>query len=150
VTDDGLSTSRRSPGKAKVEPNTIDETEGARPASGEAERNILNRQKAPAKTADEFLEPSIENSKPAPTPKNKPAELDLDIESKNPGEAKLGRPAPSVNLDAKIAWSTEPQRTRLPFHAKLAKASVARRTPSLESDWTPIVAKPSGTQLAKK
>lgn len=154
VTDDGLGTSPRSRGKAPAEPKTIDEDQGTRPASGEEERTILNRQKAPPKT--DVFQPPVENNQnnnpePPETDKNKkPNELDLDFDGKNPGEAQILKPVPALNLDAKIAWRTEPQRARVPFHAKLAKASVTRRIPGAAADWTPVVAKAVGTQVAKK
>ncbi|MBC7817196.1 MAG: hypothetical protein IAG10_09940 [Planctomycetaceae bacterium] len=145
ATDDGLGTSGRSRGKAKTDVDAIEET---RPASGELEPTILNKKKAPAKTPEDGFEPPLENNKPAEI--NKPEELELQIEKKIPDEAQLQLPLPKRNLDAKIAWRTEPQRTRALFHAKLAKASVTRRTTGADSDWTPVVAKVTGTQFVKK
>jgi hypothetical protein len=66
------------------------------------------------------------------------------------GDSVIRLPLPRVNLDAKIAWQAEPQRTRVPLHAKFAKASVTRRTPGVDSDWTPVIARKTGTQVVKK
>lgn len=146
VTDDGLGTSPRSRGKANA--TAGDAAEGTRPASAEEEPTIQKRNKTPAKIADPDFEPPLETIKPKEI--KKPNELELDDDKKAPGEAKSLLPLPTLNLDAKIAWRTEPQRGRVPFHAKLAKASVTRRTPGANSDWTPVVAKATGTQVAKK
>ncbi len=148
VTDDGLGTSPRSRGKAAT--STDDAVEGTRPASGEEEPTILKRNKTPAKIADPDFEAPLETIKPKEIKKPNELELDLDGDKKAPGEAKSLLPLPTLNLDAKIAWRTEPERTRVPFHAKLAKASVTRRTTGANSDWTPVVAKVTGNQVAKK
>lgn len=148
VTDDGLGTSPRSRGKTKA--GAGDAVEGTRPASGEEEPTILKRNKTPAKIADPDFESPLENVKPKEIKKSNELELELDSEKKAPGEAKSLLPLPTLNLDAKIAWRTEPQRVRVPFHAKLAKASVTRRTTGTNSDWTPVMAKVTGTQVAKK
>ncbi len=148
VTDDGLGTSPRSRGKAST---VADEpVEGTRPASGEDEPTIQKRNKTPAKIADPDFEPPLETIKSKEIKKPNELELDLDSDKKAPGEAKNLRPLPTLNLDAKIAWRTEPQRERVPFHAKLARASVTRRVPGGSSDWTPVVAKVPGTHVAKK
>jgi hypothetical protein len=106
--------------------------------------------KTPAKPDDSAFEAPIENIKPKESKKANELELEFDSDKKAPGEAKSLPPVPTLNLDAKIAWRTESQRTRVPFHAKLAKASVTRSTPGANSDWTPVVAKVTGTQVAKK
>lgn len=131
-TDDGLDTSIRKRGKAETG-ETFDGVN--RPASGEVGPKILK--KTPAKATDVFETP-LENDKP------------LDDAKKTEGEATLRLPLPKVNLDGKIAWRTEPQRTRVPFHANAAKASVTRRAVGVDSDWTPVIAKSTATQLAKK
>ena len=148
VTDDGLGTSPRSRGKANA--GAGDAVEGTRPASGEEEPTILKRNKTPAKIADPDFQQPLENIKPKESKKPNELELELDSEKKASDEAQILRPLPTQDLDAKIAWRTEPQRTRVPFHAKLAKASVTRRTPGANSDWTPVVAKVTGTQFVKK
>jgi hypothetical protein len=148
VTDDGLGTSPRSRGKANVGADVpVDES---RPIIGEEEQTILKRNKTPAKIADPDFESPLENTKPKEIKKPNELELEFDGDKKAPGEAINLRPLPTLNLDAKIAWRTEPQRERVPFHAKLAKASVTRRVPGASSDWTPVVAKVTGTQVAKK
>lgn len=69
----------------------------------------------------------------------------------NKSEATIQRrPRPSLNLDNKIARHVEPQRTRLSLQVKVVSAQVARRVPTIHSDWTPVDSKPVGTQLAKK
>ena len=148
VTDDGVSASPRSRGKANA--GAGDAVEGTRPASEEEEPTILKRNKTPAKIADPDFQPPLENIKPKESKKPNELELELDSEKKASDEAQILRPLPALDLDAKIAWRTEPQRTRVPFHAKLAKASVTRRTPGANSDWTPVVAKVNGTQFVKK
>lgn len=150
ATDDGLDTSVRSRAKVKVDAGASDADEGTRPASGEVEQpTILNRKKAPAtKTTDDGFETPLENIPPKEIKKPNELELEFDTEKKTSDEARIRRP--QVDLEAKIAWRTESQRTRVPFHAKLAKASVTRRTLNLNSDWTPVVAKVTGNQIAKK
>ncbi|MFM9963020.1 MAG: hypothetical protein ACKV2Q_17565 [Planctomycetaceae bacterium] len=149
-TDDGLGTSGRSRGKPRVEPdaNNAEEETGTRPASNEEEPIILKRNKVPAKITEPEFEPPVENNKPKEVKQPNDLELEFDGEKKSPGEARLRQPG--VNLDAKIAWRTEPQRARVPFHAKVARASVTRLAPSADSDWTPVAAKVTGTQVAKK
>ncbi len=148
VTEDGLGTSPRLRGKANADAG--DAVGGTRPASGDEEPTIQKRNKTPAKIAEPDFEPPLENIKPKEIKKPNELELELDSEKKAPGEAKSLLPLPTLNLDAKIAWRTEPQRARVPFHAKLAKASVTRRTTGTDSDWTPVVAKVTGTHVAKK
>ena len=129
--------------------------EANRPAPTEEELIIVKPKKAPAKPVVEDLDLDHQ-TEPAPA---KPAEKDefqLPKDSNKPaGDAtefktdsttRLLKP----NLDAKITWRAEPLPTRVPLHAKLAKASVTRRAPGLDSDWTPVVAKPVGTQLVRK
>ena len=81
-------------------------------------------------------------------------EFEKPIQFKNKkeesGEAKIRLPLPTMNLDTKIAWRAESPRTRVPFHAKVAMASVARRVPSLDADRTSVVALQNGPQLVKK
>ncbi len=148
VTEDGLGTSPRLRGKSNA--GAGDAVEGTRPTSAEEEPTIQKRNKTPAKIADPDFEPPLENVKPKEIKKPNKLELELDSEKKAPGEAKILLPLPTLNLDAKIAWRTDPQRERVPFHAKLAKASVTRRGTGTNSDWTPVVAKVTGTQFVKK
>ena len=151
ATDTGLGTSGRLRGKPKLD---VDAVEGAVPASGEIEPTILKKKIAPAKLPEEEFEAPVESNKPIELKKSpkveKVDELDFEFEKKATEGAQLQRPHTGVNLDAKIAWRNEPQRSRVPFHAKLAKATVTRRTIGTDSDWTPIVAKVTGTQFVKK
>lgn len=147
---DGLDSGTRTRGPRPAD-GVGNEVEVNRPASDE--QTILKPKKAPTKTPDDF------DSQPEPTPakptdkkfeppldNNKPASDATDGNS----AATIRLPLPALNLDAKIAWRAEPQRTRVPFHAKIAKASVIRRAPGLDSDWTPVVARSTGTQLVRK
>lgn len=146
--DDGLGTSGRSRG-LRVD-DGLDNTQEslkpiekpakpAKPANnnateGNSDSVIPSRSKAPAKDAfeDEFEKP-LENNKDGN------------------GEAQIRLPLPKINLDDKIVWQTEATHTRIPFHAKVARATVARRGTSTEAEWTPVVAKaPRGPQLVKK
>ncbi len=151
ATDAGLGTSGRIRGKAKLDADAV---EGTVPVSGEIEPTILKKKTAPAKLPEEDFEPPLENNKSIELKKapkvEKLDELELELDKKASEGAQIQRPHPGVNLDAKIAWRTEPQRSRVPFHAKLAKVSVTRRTLGTDSDWTPIVAKVTGTQFVKK
>lgn len=137
TTDDGLGAGSRIRSKPIVEEGDGDAVEVKRPAGNNPEPTILNRKKAPAKTTDDLFEQPFENDKPTDGAKEKS------------GEAKLHRPLPKVNLDDKIAWRIAPQHTRVMLHAKLAKASVTRRVPTVDSDWTPVVARVIGTQVVK-
>ena len=117
---------------------------------GNDEPTILKK-KAPTKPAiDEF--DSQPESAPTKPKFEEPLENGTPAKEATEGnkETLIRRRLPTLNLDAKIAWQAEPQRTRVPFHAKLAKASVTRRVPSLNSEWTPVVAKSTATQLVSK
>ena len=148
ISADGLDTGTRSRG-TRTNEAVGNEVEVNRPATTTDELTIPKK-KAPTKSAiDEF------ESQPQPTPakpEDKKFEEPLENNSSTEGnkETTIRRRQPTLNLDAKIAWQAEPQRTRVPFHAKLAKASVTRRVPSIDSNWTPVVAKSTGTQLVRK
>ena len=113
------------------------------------------RKPTPTQLGDETV---IEKIKKVPTPsdigegdQDQSPEKSLELDNKSDGAAKIQLPLPNVNLDDKIAWRAEAPRTRIPFYTKTAKVSVARRIPSVNNnDWTPIAAKPNGTQLVKK
>ena len=148
---DGLDTGIRSRGTRATE-GAGNEVEVNRPAPTNEEPIILKK-KAPTKSAiDEF------ESQPEPAPAKPEKKFEQPLENNNPAndatdgnkETTIRRRMPTLNLDAKITWQAEPQRTRVPFHAKLAKASVTRRVPNIDSDWTPVVAKSTGTQLVRK
>lgn len=145
---DGFDTGIRSRGTRTTE-GAGTEIETNRPTTTNEEPTILKKT-APTKSASDEFESQLE---PVPA---KPEEKKFEepLENKNPTdgnkETTIRRRQPTLSLDAKITWHAEPQRTRVPFHAKLAKASVARRVPSLDSDWTPVVAKSTGTQLVRK
>lgn len=135
---DGLGTGTRSRGTRAAD------------EAGNDEPTILKK-KAPTKSAiDEFdSQPEAAPAKPKfeqPLENGKPAKDGTEGNE----ETLIRRRTPTLNLDAKIAWQAEPQRTRVPFHAKFAKASVTRRVPSLDSEWTPVVAKAASTQLVSK
>lgn len=135
---DGLGTGTRSRGTRANEEVGNDES-------------WILKKKAPTKSAiDEFG--SQPESAPAKPKFEQPLENGAPAKEATDGnkETLIRRRPPTLNLDAKIAWQAEPQRTRVPFHAKLAKASVTRRVPSLDSEWTPVVAKPTATQLVRK
>ncbi len=113
------------------------------------------RKPTPTQLGDETV---IEKIKKVPAPsdigegdQDQSPEKSLELDNKSDGAAKIQLPLPNVNLDDKIAWRAEAPRTRIPFYTKTAKVSVARRIPSVNNnDWTPIAAKPNGTQLVKK
>lgn len=145
---DGLDTGTRSRG-SRTNEAVGNEVEVNRPATTNDEPTIPKK-KAPTKSAIDEFESQLE---PVPA---KPEEKKFEepLENKNPTdgnkETTIRRRQPTLNLDAKIAWQAEPQRTRVPFHAKLAKASVTRRVPNTDSNWTPVVAKATGTHLVSK
>ena len=140
-TSDGLEPRVRTPGP-RTDDALEDQTNETRkpvPPPKEIEETVIPKvQKAPIATDD--LEGDGEVTPPNTTEPNK----------KSDGEAKIQLPLPQLNFDDKIAWRAEAPRTRVSFHAKTAKVSVARRVPSFNSDWTPVVAKPKSTQLVKK
>lgn len=144
---DGLGTGTRSRG-TRVNEDAGSEIEVNRPAPTNEESTILKK-KAPTKSVTDELESQPEAAPAKPETK---FEQPLENNGATDGnkETTIRRRVPTLNLDAKIAWQAEPQRTRVPFHAKLAKASVTRRVPNIDSDWTPVVAKSTGTQLVRK
>lgn len=150
---DGLGTGTRSRG-TRADEGAGSETEVNRPATPNDEPTILKPKKAPTTTTGDLFD----EVQPEKTPAKPKDGFEPPIENKTPaGDATNGNtestirlPQPKLNLDAKIAWRVAPQRERVPFHAKLAKASVTRRPLSSDSDWTPVVAKPTGTQLVRK
>ena len=152
TSNDGLETGIRSRG-TRANENSDKEVEVNRPAPTTEEPTIRKPQKAPTKSVDDLdlqleptpAKPEAKSFEP-PLENNKPASDATDGQ----GETTIRRALPKLNLDSKIAGRTELQRTRVPFHAKLAKASVTRRTPSLDSEWTPVVAKQTATQLVRK
>ena len=148
---DGLDTGTRSRGTRAAE-GTGTEVEVNRPATTNEESTILKK-KAPTKSAiDEFeSQPEPAPAKPGEKKFEEPLENNKSSTEATDGnkETLIRRRQTTLSLDAKITWHAEPQRTRVPFHAKLAKASVTRRVP-IDSDWTPVVAKSIGTQLVRK
>lgn len=150
---DGLGTGTRSRG-TRVKEGTGNEVETNRPATTNDEPTILKPKKAPSKTTDDLFD----DVQPEKTPAKPKDNFEPPIENKTPAndgtngntESTIRLPQPKLNLDAKIAWRVAPPLERVPFHAKLAKASVTRRPLSTDSDWTPVFAKPTGTQLVRK
>ena len=119
--------------------------------------NLLEEKNETRKPVPTEIDTVIEKIKKVPAPMDiKEGDQDqspnnpLELNKRSDGEAKIQLPLPKLNLDDKIAWRAEAPRTRVPFYSKTAKVSVARRVPSLNNDWTPVVAKPNGTQLVKK
>lgn len=150
---DGLGTGTRSRG-TRTDEGVGNEVEVNRPATANDEPTILKPKKAPAQTADDLFEEVLPKKAPAKAtedfqlPKENGTPANDATDGNN--ETTIRRRLPNLNLDAKIAWQVAPPVERVPFHAKLAKASVSRRVPGLDSDWTPVVAKPTGTQLVRK
>lgn len=150
---DGLGTGTRSRG-TRADEGVGNEVEANRPATTNEEPAILKPKKAPAQTTDDLFE----EVQPRKTPTKPTDDFQFPKENGNPTndatdgnkETTIRRRLPNLNLDAKIAWQVALPLERVPFHAKLAKASVSRRVPSLDSGWTPVVAKPTGTQLVRK
>ncbi len=114
-------------------------------------------------TTNEAFKPAtpgeIESTVPAKTNKAKTPPADsidvfekpIEFNKDDSSEATIQRrPRPALDLDSKIAWRAEPQRTRIPFHAKVVKVQVARRIPTVDTNWTPVASKPIGTQLVRK
>lgn len=128
-----------------------------RPSTAIEEPTIIKPKKAPTKSADDF--DNLFDSQPKP-PSTPPTEKKFEEPIEAPGSASeatggnsdtsIRLPKPKLELDSKITWRSETFQSRVPFHAKFAKASVARRTPGVISDWTPVVAKSMGTQLVRK
>lgn len=156
TSDEGFGAGTRTRGKPDADAADKD-IEVNRPATNDDEPTLVKPKKTPAKTPEIDLEAAPEANPAAPAkpaddgfkqPIEKKTEGDLDLEDK--AGTTIRQRQPSLNLDAKIAWGTAKRLERVPFHAKLAKASVARRVPATDSDWTPIVAKPSGPQLVRK
>lgn len=149
---DGLGTGTRSRGP-RTDEGAGNEVEVNRPATTNDEPTILKPKKAPAQTTDDLFEEVL----PKKAPKTND-DFQLPKENETPSndatdgntESTIRLPQPKLNLDAKIAWQAAPPMERVPIHTKLAKASVSRRVPSTDSDWTPVVAKPTGTQLVRK
>ena len=137
-TNEGFGNSGRTRGLRTDDANEAT-TEALKPVPTETETVIPKAKKVPVPTDD--LEGDQDDQ-----PLGRP----LELNKKTDGEAKIQLPLPKMNLDDKIAWRAEAPRTRIPFHAKAAKVSVARRVPSLNNDWTPVVAKANGPQLVKK
>ena len=105
-----------------------------KPAQEGSESVIPSRNKAPdGKIEDLFDRPDDLFERPL----EEPTELKDEVTV----------PQRRVNLDGKIAWRVEPQRTRLPFHAKASNASVARRMPRVETNLAPLS---GGLKLVKK
>jgi uncharacterized metal-binding protein YceD (DUF177 family) len=92
---------------------------------------------APAKPAEKKFEEPIEKSVPEPADGNS----ETTIRRREPQQ---------LNLDGKIAWQSDLQRSRVHVPVKLAKATVTRRVPAHNADWTPVVAKSTGTQVVRK
>jgi hypothetical protein len=151
-TNDGLGGSKRIKGLRTDE--QIDDT-----TDNLLEEKTEARKPAPSQLGEETV---IEKIKRVPAPSDigegdedqtpvKPLELDKKLDKNSDGEAKIQLRLPNVNLDDKIAWRATAPRTRIPFHAKTGKVSVARRMPStINSDWTPVATKQIGPQLVKK
>ncbi len=136
ATDDGLKSGGRSRG-TRTEEKKPGTTELFKPAQRETESVIPNRNKAPGGQVDDLFD--------------KPNGLfEKPLEESREGKDEVTVPQRRVNLDGKIAWRVEPQRTRLPFHAKASNASVARRMPRVEIHWTPVPALSDGLKLVKK
>lgn len=150
---DGLGTGTRSRGR-RTDEGAGNEVEANRPATTNDEPTILKPKKAPTQPSlDEFEEVLPKKAPTKPTddfqlPKGNDTPANNATEGNT--ESTIRLPLPKLNLDAKIAWRVSPPLERVPLHAKLAKASVNRRVPSVDSDWTPVVAKPAGTQLVRK
>lgn len=151
TSSDGIGTGIRQRGTRSDE-SLGNEVEVNRPAKDIDEPTILKPKKAPAKTPDDVFETQPEATPAKPIEKK----FEQPIENKDAGatdgntETTILRKRPQLNLDGKIAWQSELQRSRVPYHAKLAKATVTRRAPGLNSEWTPVVAKSTGTQLVRK
>ena len=131
-TDDGLGTGGRSRG-LRTDEETGTSTEAFKPVPGDDESVIPKAKKTPV------VDPLKNDFEPP-----------IDSNKEGNGEAKLRWPRLNLNLDDKIAWRSGAPRTRVPFHAKVPTVRVARHVPSLDSDWTPVVAKPKSLQLVKK
>lgn len=150
---DGLGTGTRSRG-TRTNEAAGNEVEVNRPATANDEPTILKPKKAPAQTTDDLFEEVL--PKKAPEKINEdfqlPKENDAPANDATNGntESTIRLPLPKLNFDAKITWRASPPLERVPFHAKFAKASVNRRVPGVDSDWTPVVGKPAGTQLVRK
>lgn len=150
---DGLGTGTRSRG-TRAEEGAGNEVEANRPAPTNEEPTILKPKKAPTQSTDDLFDAVPSKNAPAKPKDN----FQPPIENKSPAndatnentESTIRLPQPKLNLDAKITWQAVPPVERVPFHAKLAKASVGRRPLNSNSDWTPVVTKPTGTQLVRK
>ena len=151
---DGFGTEIRQRNKQAVGQTLLNDVDVNRPVSNEEEPTISKPKKTPAKTPDlddNFpAQPEANPAKPNEKKFEEPIENKVPDPTDSNTETTIRKTRPMLNLDAKIVWQSELPRSRVPFHAKLAKASVTRRVPSLNSDWTPVVAKPTGTQLVRK
>lgn len=149
TSSDGIGSGIRQRGTRTDEPL---EVEVNRPAEGNDEPTLAKPKKTPAKTPEDLFDNQPETNPTKPTSKKveEPIEnKDSNQPESNP-ETTILRKRPQLNLDGKIAWQSELQRSRVPYHAKLAKATVTRRAPNSSSDWTPVVAKSTGTQVVQK
>lgn len=155
TTTDGLSTSPRTRGsRSDSGTNQEQEVEVKKAPEAADEPTILNRKKAPAKTTDDLFDTEAPKTPAKPAddqfqPPVKTKEPATEVKPENT-DSTIRLPLSPLNLDAKIVWRVEPLRSRVPLHAKIAKASATRRSTINESDWTPIVAKSAGTHVARK
>ena len=151
---DGFGTEIRQRSKQALGQTLLNDVDVNRPVTNEEEPTISKPKKTPAKTPDlddSFpAQPEASPAKPIEKKFEEPIENNTPETNDGKPEAARRQTRPMLNLDAKIAWQSELPRSRVPYHAKLAKATVTRRTPSLNSDWTPVVAKSTGTQLVRK
>ena len=148
---DGFGSGIRRQG-SKPDQTLLNDVDENRPATNVEEPTISKPKKAPVKEPDDLFDtqPEATPAKPIKKPFEQPIENNDPDATESKTEAAKQRLRPAVNLDAKIAWQSEPPQSRVPYHAKLAKATVTRRAPGLNSDWTPVVAKPTGHQLVRK
>ena len=154
TSSDGFSTEVRQRSKQAVGKTLLNDVDVNPPVTNEEEPTLSKPKKTPAKTPvfDDVLgtQPEPAPAKPIEKIEQPNEEKNSDATEESKTEATLRKTRPMPKLDAKIAWQSELPRSRVPLHAKLAKSSVTRRAPGLNSDWTPVVAKPTATQLVRK
>lgn len=148
-TEPSKTTTPKTPNRTFQQPVDRDSSDGLNDGSrSRSDDNGLNDNPTKAFRPSQGDSETILPSRPKPAPFD-----DLDNTPKsenNNGSAKRRLPLPRLNLDAKIAWRTEPIRTRVPFHAKPTNVTVARRALRIDTDWTPVAQRLAETQLVKK
>ncbi len=101
-----------------------------------------------AKPAEEKVAPGL------PTPKTAEESSEKEVDNKEE-EAKeksdveegAGLQVPSLNLDGKLSYHSQPERKRISIRSRLGQIRIARKTIDPNSKWTPVS---TGTQIVKK